>query len=154
MMLVGSDFIDNNASFTTQLKRNGPNVFIYAFAAAGVSANTPAAIQHMGSGYNATALAASNYGYVGVPEGTQSVSAGSWGWFQIRGKVTDAQGAATSLTGSVGHNVYWAGATGLGATTSGNVGNQAIGQVGVLLEETSSSTTGNIYLTGVWATPI
>ena len=153
MLLVGSDFIDNNASFNTHLKRDGAKVFVKAYAASGVDENTPCAIQFMGSGYNATALIASIYGYVGVPEGTQSVGAGSWGWFQIRGPVDDVQGAAASFTGSVGHNVYWAGGTGLGATGSAYIGSPALG-VGVLTEETSSSTTANIYLVGVYATPI
>uniref|UniRef100_A0A6H1ZV82 Uncharacterized protein n=1 Tax=viral metagenome TaxID=1070528 RepID=A0A6H1ZV82_9ZZZZ len=153
MMIIGSDFIDNNASFTTSAKRNGPKIFVKAWAESGVDENTPAAIMFGGSGYVATALIGSIYAYVGVPEGTQSVGAGSWGWFQIRGPVTDVQGAATSFTGSVGHNVYWAGATGLGATSSANIGSPALG-VGVLLEAASSSTTSNIYLTGVWATPI
>jgi len=153
MMIIGSDFIDNNASFTTSAKRNGPKVYLKAWAESGVDENTPAAIMFGGSGYVATALIGSIYGYVGVPEGTQSVGVGSWGWFQIRGPVDDVQGGTLSFTGSIGHNVYWAGATGLGATSSANIGAPTLG-VGVLLEETSSSTTANIYLTGVWATPI
>jgi len=153
MLLVGTDYIDNNASFNTQLKRDGAKILVMAYAGAGVDENTPCAIQFMGSGYNATALVASIYAYVGVPEGTQSVGAGSWGWFIIRGPVDDVQGAATSFTGSVGHNVYWGGATGLGATTSANVGNPAL-SVGVLTEGVSSSTTANIYLCGYYATPI
>jgi len=154
MLLVGSDFIDNNASFNTKLKRDGAKVFVQAIALAGVDENTPVMVQFGGSGYCASALADSNYAYIGVPEGTQSIGVGSVGWLQIRGPVTDVQGAATSMTGSVGHAVYWAGATGLGATVSGNVGNLDIGQIGILTEEVSSSTTGNIYLTGVWAAPI
>ncbi len=154
MMIVGSDFIDNNTSFNTAMKHDGPNVFIQAYATSGIVANTPMAIQFMGSGYNATVLIASIYGYVGVPEDGAALASGCVGWVQIAGKASDVQGADTSFSGSVGHNVYWAGGTGLGATVSGNVGNQDIGQVGVLLEETDDSTTGLIFLTGVWATPI
>ena len=153
MMIIGSDFIDNNASFTTSAKRNGAKVYLKAWAESGVDENTPCAIQFGGSGYTATALVASIYAYVGVPEGTQSVGAGSWGWFQIRGPVDDVQGPTLSFTGSIGHNVYWAGATGLGASSSANIGSPALG-VGILTQAASSSTTANIYLTGVWATPI
>lgn len=123
-----------------------------AYATSGAVENTPMAIQFMGSGYNATALIGSIYAYVGVPEGTQSIASGCVGWFIIRGPVTDCQGAATSFTGSVGHGVYWGGATGLGASSSAHVGNPAL-HVGVLLEETSGSTTANIYLCGYYATP-
>ncbi|KKL55586.1 hypothetical protein LCGC14_2253960 [marine sediment metagenome] len=154
MMIVGSDFIDNNTSFNTVMKRNGPNVFVQAYAESGIVANTPMAVQFMGSGYNATVLIGSVYGYVGLPEDGASLASGCVGWVQIRGKASDVQGGTASFKGSVGHNVYWAGGTGLGATVSGNVGNQDIGQVGVLLEEADDSTTALIYLTGMWATPI
>jgi len=152
MMLVGSDFIDNNASFNTQMKRNGPSLFVRAYAASGTDENTPVAIQFMGSGYNATALAASIYAYVGVPEGTQSVGAGSWGWYQIRGPVNDVQ-ATTDSIGSVGHAITWEVGT-LFASTSAYQGLDTKGQIGVLTTEISSIATHDIYLTGAWATPI
>jgi len=152
MMIIGSDFIDNNASFTTSAKRNGAKVFVKAYAASGVDENTPAVIQFMGSGYNATAIAASLYGYIGVPEGTQSVGAGSWGWFQIRGPVEDVQASAAEAVGSVGHSVAWTGGT-LYASSSANLGIVTAGQIGVLTQLANASTTLNIYLTGVWATP-
>lgn len=153
MLIVGTDYLENNSSFNTMMKREGARIFVKAYATSGVVANTPMAVQWMGSGYNATALAASIYAYVGVPENGEAIASGCMGWMQIRGDVDDVQGATASFTGSVGHNVYWAGATGLGATTSANVGNPAL-SVGVLTEETSSSTTGNIYLCGYYATPI
>jgi len=153
MLLMGSDFIDNNASFNTQMKRNGPNIYLWAYAASGTDENSPALIQHMGSGYNATALAASLMGFIGVPEGTQSVGAGSWAWYQIRGKVEDVQGAATSFTGSVGHGIYYGAATGLGATGSSYIGGSpSVGRVGVLLQYANESTTADIYLEGMWGT--
>jgi hypothetical protein len=153
MMLIGQDYVDNNNSFTSVLKRNGPDVFVYAFASAGVAANTPCMIQHMGSGFNATALAASNRAIVGVPEGTQAVSAGSWGWFQIRGAVEDVQASAAEASGEAGHSVAWTAGV-LYGSSSAYIGNVEIGQVGVFTAEANGSTSINIFLTGQWATPI
>jgi hypothetical protein len=151
MLLVGTDFIDNNASFNTQLKRDGAKVLVYAYAGTGVDENTPAVIQFMGSGYNATALIASVYGYVGVPEGTQSVGAGSWGWFIIRGPVESVQGSAAEAVGSIGHAVAWTGAA-IYASSSAHQGLSH--QIGVLTTAANASTTLDIYLTGVYATPV
>lgn len=157
MLLVGHDFIDNNASFNTMLKRDGAKVLVYAYAASGCDENTPKAIQWMGSGYNATTLVASIYAYVGVPEGTQSVGAGSWGWYIIRGPVEDVQGSAAESVGSVGHAIAWTGAA-LYASSSANQG--LAHQVGVIIQGANlaggvnASTTMDIYLTGVYATPV
>ena len=155
MLIMGTDFINTDASFDISMKRNGPSVFLRSWAENGVDENTPVMIQFGGSGYNATAIAASNICYIGVPEGTQSVGAGSWGWFQITGPVDDVQGAATSFTGSIGHAVHWAAGTGLGASGSAYVGaSPSLGRIGTLREYTNESTTANIYLTGVWCTGI
>ena len=155
-MIVGSDFIDNNTSFNTVIRKDGPNTYVQAYATSGAAAGTPKFIQWMGSGYNATAIVASNYGYVGLVREGNAIASGCVGWVQISGQVDDAQSyAATKFTGEVGHAVFVLGTTvGIGATGSGYVGNPAIGQIGVLLEDTSGSTTANIFLTGVWATPI
>jgi len=155
MLIVGSDFIDNNTSFNTVLKKNGDKVFIKAYATSGAAIGIPKFIQFMGSGYAATAIVASNYGFVGIAE--KAISSGSVGWMQIRGEVEDAQAyAASKFTGSAGkHAVFILGTTvGIGATSSAYVGDAELGQVGVLMEAASGSTTSNIYLTGVWATPI
>jgi len=157
MLLVGHDFIDNNASFNTMLRRDGEKVMVQAYAAAGCDENTPVAIQWMGSGYNATALVASVYAYVGVPEGTQSVGAGSWGWYIIRGYVENVQASAAESVGSVGHAICWTGDT-LYASSSANIGRHTTGQVGVIVSGANlaggvnASTTINMYLTGVYAT--
>ena len=155
MLLMGTDYINNDASFNLLMKRNGPSVFLKALAATGVDENTPCMIQFGGSGYSATAIAASNVCYVGVPEGTQSVGVGSWGWFQITGPVDDVQGDTASFTGSIGHAVYWAGATGLGATSSGYVGaSPSVGRIGTLRASVSGGTTADIFLVGVWCTGV
>lgn len=151
MMLIGSDFIDNNASFNTSMKRNGPNVYVQAYATSGMTENTPYMIQFMGSGYKATGLAASHYAFVGVPEGTQSVASGCVGWVQIRGQVDDIQGSAAEAVGSVGHAVAWTGGT-LYASSSAYSGLNH--QIGVLTAAANASTSLSIYLIGVWATPV
>jgi len=153
MMIVGSDFIDNNTSFTSTLKRNGAKVFVRAWAENGTDENTPVAIQFMGSGYNATALAASIYAYVGVPEGTQSVGAGSWGWYQIRGPVVDVQASIAEASGEAGHAVAWTAAV-LYGSSSAYQGRYDIGQIGVFTSEADGSTSMNLYLLGHWATAI
>ena len=150
MLLVGHDFIDNNASFNTQLKRDGAKVLVYAYAGSGVDENKPVAIQFMGSGYNATALTQGPYAYVGVPDGTQSVGAGSWGWFIIRGPVENAQSSAAEASGEVGHAVIWATGVVCGSS-SAYIGLAASGQIGVFTEEANLSTTISFYLVGAWA---
>jgi hypothetical protein len=152
MLLVGTDFIDNNASFNTQLKRDGAKVLVQAYATSGAVADTPMAIQFMGSGYNATALVAIVYAYVGVPYANGSVASGSVGWFIIRGPVSSVQGSAAEAVGSVGHSLAWTAAT-IYASTSANQGLNTAGQIGVLTTAANASTTLDIYLTGVWATP-
>lgn len=151
-MLFYDNINDDGSSFNTSFRSGNGKAFVQAYATSGMVANTPYAVAFGGSSYNATALIGSIYAYVGVPE--RVTASGCMGWVQIRGAVNDVQGAATSFTGSVGHNVYWAGATGLGATTSANHGNPTLGAVGILLEGVSSSTTANIFLMGFWATPI
>ena len=154
-MILGSDYIDADNSFTTTLKTKGSKVFVRAFAGSGVSANTPALVTEMGSGYNATVLITALYGRVGVPEGTQAVGAGSWGWFQIRGPVEGVQASIGEASGEAGHAVVWTGAT-LYGSSSANQGRASIGQVGVFTGSRAAdeSTTINIYLTGVWATAV
>ncbi len=150
MIIAGN--IDTNSSFNVHQRAGGPNVYVEAYATSGMVANTPYMIQHMGSGYSATILAASNYAYVGFPDGGAALASGCVGWVQIRGQVNDAQCGAADMKGSVGHSVFW-GAAALGASTSVNEGLHTVGQIGVLLEEADASTTTDIYLTGVWATP-
>lgn len=150
MLLV--DNIDNNASFNSQMRAGNGNVSLRAYATSGMVADTPYAVQWMGSGYNATILAASIYAYVGVPEGGKAVASGCMGWVQVRGYRTGVQGGTTDFMGSQGHSIFW-GAAALGASTSAYQG--LLHQVGVLMEDLGggASTTANIYLTGIWATP-
>lgn len=151
MLLVGHDFIDNNASFNTRLKRDGAKVFLQAYATSGAVANTPYAVQFMGSGYNATTLVASVYAYVGVHD-DGALASGSVGWFQIKGPVEGIQASAAESTGSVGHALFWTAAA-IAASSSANQNLYTAGQIGVLTEAAAASTTLNVYLFGYYATP-
>ena len=151
-MILGSDYIDADNSFTTTLKTKGSKVYVMCHASVGISANTPAVVQFTGSDYTATALAAGLYGYIGVPEGGSAISAGCTGWIQIRGAVEDVQCSAAAAKGGVGESVAWTAAT-LYGSSSANQGREDIGQVGVFTAVANASTTISMYLTGMWATP-
>jgi hypothetical protein len=156
-MLVFENNIDTDSSFNTMFHADGGKVFIQAYAAGGIVANTPMLVQFMGSGYAATLISActAEMGYCGYPKDGKALASGCVGWVQVRGKIEEVQGfVATAFTGSVGHSVFMgatATAGGLGATSSANVGNGAIGQIGVLLEAASGSLTTTVYLTGIYS---
>ena len=152
-MLLGSDFIDADNSFNTLLKRNGADVFVKCYATSGAVANTPMAVTYAGSSYNATVLVASIYAYVGVPEGSTSIASGGTGWVQIRGPVEGVQAGSTDSIGSIGHIVQWH-TDCLCASSSTYLGDPTLGDVGMLTAEVSSVATLDLYLTGLWATPV
>ena len=156
MLMVGADFINTSGSFDTLMRADeGGKLYVKTYATSGMSLKTPVMLNFRGSGFAATAVGASMYGYVGVPE--IAIASGCVGWAQIRGFTSNVQAASTSeWTGSVGHAIYPLATTfGLGATTSAYVGNQDIGQCGVLMTSTyNASTTANIFLTGAWCTTI
>jgi len=147
---VDSDFLESDGTFSANLKSDGAGqILCKVYVSSGCVINTPYIVDYRyttsGAGWlTATGLAASMRGLLGVA--STAIASGCVGWITVRGPVNNVQGAATSFTGSVGHAVYWAGATGLGASTSTYIG--LAYQVGVLLEETDASTTANIYLTG------
>ena len=145
------DNIDNNASFNTHMRSGNGKVYLEAYATSGMVADTPYMVQWGGSGYNASILAASNFAYVGVPDDGKAVASGCLGWVQVRGYVSGVQCGTTDLLASQGHSVFW-GAAALGASTSLYEGLDH--QVAVLMEDLGggASTTGNIFLTGIWAT--
>ena len=156
MMVIGSDSIDNSGSFNTVMATEGPNVYVQAYATSGIVANSPAEIRWKGSGYAAGSMnhTASRNAYIGIPRAGAAIASGCVGWVQIRGKVEDAQGAATLyFSGSVGHGVYWvASSSGIGASGSAYLADG--NHIGVLLQEGDVSTTANIFLTGIWASPV
>ena len=148
-MLVYDNINNNGSSFNTSFRSGNGKAFVQAYATSGMVANTPYAIQLMGSGYNATIFAASIWAYVGVPE--RVTASGCVGWVQIRGEVNDVQFGTADASGPAGHSVFW-GAAALGASSSIPAYNPVIGQVGCLLETVDESTTANIWLAGMWAT--
>ena len=144
---ICNDTSDGGVSFRSG---NG-NAFVKAYATSGMVANTPYAVQWSAGQVNATALAASIWGMVGVPE--RVVASGDTGWVQVRGKVEDVQASAAESTGEVGHMVQWHAGT-VAASTSTYLGNPNLGDVGVLVQAATASTTLSIWLSGTWATPV
>ena len=146
MLHVGIDALDKIGSFNTQIKtdRNG-GVFAYGYATSGSVLKTPYFLLWHGSGYAATALAASTKGQIGVA--IAAIASGCVGWFQIRGFCSDVQGAATKLKGSFGHAVYFS-AAGVAASASAFIGIDS--QFAVLAEDVGggASTTANMWLIG------
>ena len=144
---ISNDTSDADVSFRSG---NG-KAFVKAYAGGGMVANTPYAVQFSASLYNATVLVASIWGMVGVPVGV--VASGCTGWVQVRGHVEDVQASAAESIGSVGHMISWHAGT-ICASSSTHIGSPYIGDVGMLTKYANSSTTLNIYLTGLWATPV
>ena len=147
MMFTGNDGLDVIGSFNTQFKTDrAGGVFIYAQASGAAAVGLPKPMFFRGSGYVATDMHASARTVIGIPP--VAITSGCAGWFQIRGKVTGAQGATASFNGSYGHAVYWGGATGIGATDSQY--NGALHQIGFLVEDVGGggSTTADIWLEG------
>ena len=150
--------IETASSFNTTMRSGDGNVFVQAYAAGGIVANTPMLAQWAGSGFAATVISActAECGYCCYPKDGTALASGCVGWVQIRGKILEVQSDwATGYTGSVGHVVVMgatATAGGLYATTGANTGNPITGEVGVLLEEANASLTTTVWLTGVYAT--
>lgn len=149
-------YVNTSSSFRTLDKFYGDDgaAFVRAYVGSGIDGDTPVYVLPNESGYYATALAASLYGVVGV-SAQGSIASACMGTIQIEGYREGVQGSAAAFTGAAGGPVIWAGtslhatstATGLGI----NGGNS--GQVGVLTETVSASTTANMFLTGVRTTP-
>ena len=145
-------YVDTSSSFRSLDKFYGDAGFVgvRAIVASGLDGDTPAYVLPNESGYFATALAASTYGYVGVPYGG-SIASGCLGMIQIGGYKEGVQCTAAGITGSAGNAVAWTGAA-LFGTASAYIG--VAGQIGILTETVSASTTANMFLTGVYTTAI
>jgi hypothetical protein len=153
MFFVDTDFHEGDgaaATFHARIKSGGNgSLWAQVYASSGCVSRTPHFVSYgyttSGNGWlQATAISASQVGIIGLPSG--AIASGCVGWVQIRGAFDNVAGPATSFTGSIGHAVYWGGATGLGATGSAYRGLPY--HVGFLLEGVSSSTTANIFLAG------
>jgi hypothetical protein len=146
-------FVSNSPSFRSadvvQLENAGEGV--NALVLSGIDGDTPVYVLPSESGYVGTALAASTYGIVGVPE-RGSIASGAVGVIRIKGYRAGVQGSAAAFKCEKGHSIAWAVGT-LFATSSAMTGSP--GQVGVCAEAgLDGSTTANIYLTGVHTTAI
>lgn len=150
MFFVDTDFVEVDGTFSANIKSDGAGrIVCKVYATSGCVLGTPYRVAYAyttsGNGWlQPHVLDASEKGLVGIA--SAAIASGCEGWITVRGPVTGAQGAATSLTGSIGHAVYWGGATGIGATGSAFQG--LVHQIGVLAEYVNESTTANIFLTG------
>lgn len=149
MFFVSTDFQEGGGTFSAQLRADGSRVLVKVYATSGCVTGTPYRIDYAyttsGNGWlQPHALTASAIGLVGIASG--AIASGCTGWVTVRGPVDNAQAPAASFTGSVGHAVYWGGATGIGATSGAFTGGNSF--CGVLLEYANGSTTSNIFLTG------
>ena len=154
-MFVGTDMFEGDgadATFNSLIKSHGNGqVVVKVYATSGMTAKRmyPLMYQYTTSDngwFQPQVMSASNVGLPGIA--SAAIASGCVGWVTIRGQVSDASSPATvGFTGSIGHAVYWGGASGIGATSSAYVG--AAHQIGFLIE---TSVTGlvacDIFLTG------
>jgi hypothetical protein len=155
MFFTGTDNFEGDGASATfhAVIKSGTNgkQWVRVYATSGCVDQVPYICRYnyttSGNGWFQPAALATNpaAGLLGIPSG--AIASGCVGWLQVRGACT-CTGAAASFTGSIGHAVYWGGATGLGATGSAYVGAQH--QVGFLLDEYGGGGTNvaDIFLTG------
>lgn len=156
MFFAGTDMFEGDgdaATFAANIKSVGSDgqVVVKVYATSGMTAKAlyPLSFYYTTSGncwFQPMIMSASNCGLPGIASG--AIASGCVGWVTVRGKVTDASSPATVMfTGSIGHAVYWGGASGMGATSSAYIG--AIHQIGVLMETSVTGTIAcDIFLTG------
>jgi hypothetical protein len=146
-------YVHPSSTFTSLQKFYGDDgaAYVKAYVGSGIDGDTPVYVLPGDSGYFATTLAASTYGYVGVSN-QGSIASGCVGSIQIEGYRTGVQCTAAGVSGTQGNALTWTGTT-LFATSSSYIG--AGGQIACLAETgLSGSTTANIFLTGQYTTPI
>jgi hypothetical protein len=146
-------FVSNSPSFRStdevQLENGGAGV--EALVLSGIDGDTPVYVLPSESGFVATALAASTYGVVGVPE-YGSIASGAVGTIRIKGYREGVQGSAAAFACGIGHAIAWSAGT-LYATSTAYTGYEH--QVAICTEAgLSGSTTANMVLTGIVGTPI
>lgn len=153
MIFAGSDMFesDGGGTFAVGMKSGaGGKMYVRVYATSGCVSLTPYVVGYQyttdGAGWLQAQDLATNpvVGLIGI--GSGAVASGSFGWLQVRGQVNDVVGNTASFTGSLGHSVYWGGASTLGATSSAYTG--ASHQVALLTTEGNGSTVGDIYLVG------
>jgi len=154
MFFTGTDMFEGDgaaATFHSLIKSAGNGkVVAKVYASSNLVMGTPYVVRTAyatggGAWFQATELAASSIGLVGIP--TTAIASGCVGWVTVRGIVDDAQAPAESFTGSVGKAIYWGGATGIGCSSTTYIG--AAHHVGIMITTAANaSTTCTILLTG------
>ena len=154
MFFTGTDMIEGDgaaATFHALIKSQGNGqVVAETYATSGMTAKRPYVMTYQyttsGNGwFQPLAISASNKGLVGIA--SAAIASGCMGWVTVRGQVLNASSPATvQMNGSMGHAVYWAGASGLAASSSAYIG--ALHQIGFLIEEATATYAANIFLTG------
>lgn len=150
MFFTGTDFIESGGTFSATIKSDGAGrVLAYVYATSGMLAKS---IYHVGQFYATSGTPwlqpytiGSKTGLVGIASG--AIASGCCGWVTIRGQVDDASSSATvQFTGSIGHAVFFADASGMGASSSAYSGLNH--QIGFLLEQATGTYVANVFLTG------
>lgn len=150
MFFTGTDFFESGGTYSATIKSDGAGrILCYVYATSGMLTKTA---YHIGQFYTTSGTCwlqpytvGSKTGLVGISSG--AIASGCCGWVTIRGPVDDASSSATvQFTGSIGHAVFLADASGMGASSSAYAGLSH--QIGVLLEEATGTYVANIFLTG------
>lgn len=150
MFFTGTDFFESGATNSATIKSDGAGrILCEVYATSGMLAKS---IYHIGQFYTTSGdrwlqpyTIGSKTGLVGIASG--AIASGCVGWVTIRGPVDDASSSATvQFTGSIGHAVFFADGSGMGASSSAYAGLSH--QIGFLLEEGTGTYVANIFLTG------
>jgi len=150
MFFVGTDYFESGGTYSATIKSDGAGrILAYTYATSGMLTKTA---YHVGQFYSTTGspwfqpyAVGSKTGLVGISSG--AIASGCCGWVTIRGPVDAASSSATvQFTGSIGHAVFFADASGMGASSSAYAGLSH--QIGFLLAEATGTQVCNIFLTG------
>jgi hypothetical protein len=154
MFFMGTDMFEGDgaaATFHSLIKSNGNGqVLAKVYATSGMTAKRMYVMTHMYSTANngyfqPLAATASNKGLPGIA--SAAIASGCVGWVTIRGQALDVSSPATiEMTGSIGHAIFWGGASGMGASSSAYLGQ--VHQIGFLIEEATATLVADIFLTG------
>lgn len=150
MIFSGTDMFEGDSTFSQGLK-SGANGALYArvYCTSGMLTKSPYILKSVyatgvGMWYGAASLTGfgdSWTGLIGIASG--AIASGCMGWAQIRGVVENATSpTSVDFVGSIGHAIYWGGASGLGCTTSVYTGDPT--EVGMLIAGSSDATATNV----------
>lgn len=150
MFFAGTDHFESGGSYSATIKSdNAGRILAYVYATSGMLTKT---LYHIGQFYTTDGscwlqpyTVGSKTGLVGIA--SAAIASGCVGWVTIRGPVSGASASATvEFTGSIGHAVFFADASGMGASSSAY--NGLPHQIGFLMEEATATLAADIFLTG------